>query len=327
MRRATVSLSGLRLAMRTFINAPFAPRAAKSGNRKFAAELAAVGSLQEWAPGAVIMKQNDSDRDLFLILLGEVSILVNGREVALRTANQHVGEMAVIDHRALRSATVVARSATVTLRIAEPDFLKLADEYPFAWRCLASELADRLRQRSRFVRSLNPTPIVFVGSSLEFRPIVDAIKISLERDPFIVRPWTLKSMFGPSRFPIDELQTQVEECDFAILVIGPDDKVISRGSKFLAPRDNVIFELGLFMGVLGRERTFIAEERGHNLKVPSDLLGLGTIRFGPVAPSSLGRRLFGLIGSGRPSTTVPLEIRIVEACDIIRDNVRKLGAR
>ena len=195
--------------------------------RKFAEELASAGKLNEWAPGAEITKQDAPDRDLFLILLGQVSVRINGREMALRVAGQHFGEMALIDHRALRSATIVAREHTVTLRIAEADFSKFANEYPSAWRCLAAELADRLRQRGKFVRSVNPTPIVFVGSSAESRPIVDAIQLELAHAPFIVRPWT-SGVFGASSFPVDDLSRQLEESDFAVLVVGPDDKVTSR---------------------------------------------------------------------------------------------------
>ena len=45
--------------------------------------------------------------------------------------------------------------------------------------------------------------------------------------------------------------------DFAAFIISPDDTVISRDAENLAPRDNVIFELGLFMGVLNRQRVFL----------------------------------------------------------------------
>jgi CRP/FNR family cyclic AMP-dependent transcriptional regulator len=295
------------------------------GSTKFAEGLAAAGKLEEWARGVEITKQGGSDRDLFLILLGQFSIRVNGREMAVRTAGQHVGEMALIDSGALRSATVIAREQSVTLRISEADFTKLADEHPYAWRRLAAELADRLRQRGRFVRTRNPTPIVFIGSSTESKPIVDAICAELARDPFIVRPWTSPSVFGPSHFPIEDLKQQVDESDFAVLVIGPDDKVSSRGASFLAPRDNVIFELGLFMGALGRERTFIVQERGRNLKIPSDLLGLGTIRFDSDA-RSLSNRIFGFLGRKIPEVP-PLASRIAEACNAIREKVDQLGAR
>jgi predicted nucleotide-binding protein len=294
------------------------------GDRKFAADLASVGKIERWDVGAEITTQGGPDRDLFLILLGQFSVRVNGREMAIRTAGQHVGEMALIDPRALRSATVVAREESVTLRVSEPDFTKLALENSFAWRCLASELADRLRQRGRFVRSRNTTPIVFIGSSAESLHIVEAMRHELTHDPFIVRPWT-SGVFGASNFPIDDLKRQLDESDFAILVIGPDDKVTSRGKRFLAPRDNVIFELGLFMGALGRERTFIAQERGSDLKIPSDLFGLGAIRFAPKS-QSIGARLKAIL-SRRKVAESPLADRIVEACDAIRDKVRQLEAR
>jgi CRP/FNR family cyclic AMP-dependent transcriptional regulator len=294
------------------------------GNSELAQDLAEVGLLEQWSPGTEITKQGASDRNLFLILLGQFSVLINGREIAIRTRGQHVGEMALIDPQALRSATVVAREPSVTLRISELDFTKLAEKNPFAWRRLASELADRLRQRSRFIRTRNTTPIVFIGSSSESRPIVEAMQFELAHDPFIVRAWT-SGVFEASHFPIDDLKTQLDESDFAVLVIGPDDRVTSRRKRFMAPRDNVIFELGLFMGALGRERTFIVQESGRDLKIPSDLLGLGTIRFEPAAPS-LKDGIYRFLRS-KTSGPRPLAVRIVEACNSIREKVRQLEAR
>ncbi|HWO38456.1 MAG TPA: TIR domain-containing protein [Candidatus Acidoferrum sp.] len=278
-----------------------------AADAKFATELAKIGKLENWAPGDVIIKQGASDRDLFFILLGQFSVFVNNREMAQRIAGQHVGEMALLDHQALRSATVIAREPSVTFRVSESDFTNLAREAPSVWRYFAIELGNRLRQRRQYVRNRNSTPIVFVGSSTETLPIVRAIQAELSHDPFIVRAWTT-GVFGASSFPIDDLQVQLDESDFAVLVIGPDDKVSSRGSKFLAPRDNVIFELGLFMGAFGRHRTFIVQERGRDIKIPSDLLGLGTIRFDSGAIKSL-------------------KARIVQACDAIREKVRQMGAR
>jgi CRP/FNR family cyclic AMP-dependent transcriptional regulator len=293
------------------------------GSSALAERLTEVGVLEEWSIGAEIISQGAADRDLFLILLGQVSVVINGREIAFRTAGQHVGEMSLIDPSALRSATVIAREQSVTLRISEADFTRLAAAHPDAWRRFASEIGDRLRQRTRFIRTRNDTPIVFIGSSTETRAILDAITAELRHDPFIVRPWSAAGVFGASHFPIDDLKRQLDESDFAVLVIGPDDKVTSRGRRYLAPRDNIVFELGLFMGALGKERVFIAHERARTIKIPSDLLGLGTIRFaaGPRRLETVNKLL------GRTTTPGPLAVRIVEACDIIRDKVRELGAR
>jgi Predicted nucleotide-binding protein containing TIR-like domain len=66
----------------------------------------------------------------------------------------------------------------------------------------------------------------------------------------------------------------LEQFDFGIMVLSPDDLLESRNERFASPRDNVVFELGLFMGRLGRSRTFIVHEKDANLKLPSDLAGI-----------------------------------------------------
>ena len=77
------------------------------------------------------------------------------------------------------------------------------------------------------------------------------------------------------------METQIGIADFAVLVAGPDDQVISRANQLDAPRDNVIFELGLFMGALTRSRTFLLVPEGIKVKIPTDLLGLTCVEFYP----------------------------------------------
>ena len=43
--------------------------------------------------------------------------------------------------------------------------------------------------------------------------------------------------------------------------------------------DNVIFELGLFMGRLGRKRAILMEPREEKLKLPSDFAGVTTVPY------------------------------------------------
>ena len=61
----------------------------------------------------------------------------------------------------------------------------------------------------------------------------------------------------------------------------------SRGETKATPRDNVLFELGLFIGRLGRLRSILLEPAAANVKLPSDLSGITTIPYQPGAESDL----------------------------------------
>jgi predicted nucleotide-binding protein len=81
------------------------------------------------------------------------------------------------------------------------------------------------------------------------------------------------------------------KCDFAVLVAGPDDWVYSKERERLAPRDNVIFELGLFMGALTRDRTYIVQPRDIDLKLPTDLLGITVLHYSLADPADVNDKL------------------------------------
>src|SRR5260370_12087854 len=85
-----------------------------------AVELARRVTLKAIPAGTVLITQNATDRDLFLILSGKCSVLVNGRVVASRSAGEHVGEMALVDPEAQRSASVTAVPPSVVSPISQP---------------------------------------------------------------------------------------------------------------------------------------------------------------------------------------------------------------
>jgi hypothetical protein len=71
------------------------------------------------------------------------------------------------------------------------------------------------------------------------------------------------------------LLNQPEKFDFAVMVFGPDDRIETDKGIFEAPRDNVVFELGLFMSQLGTDRTFVVILTGTTqVKVLTDIQGL-----------------------------------------------------
>jgi predicted nucleotide-binding protein len=115
-------------------------------------------------------------------------------------------------------------------------------------------------------------PRVFVGSSAEGLPVAEAIQLNLD----YAAECTIwhQGVFGLSRGTLDSLVEATKLFDFAVLVLTPDDMAVSRAVEMNAPRDNVLFELGLFMGALGRNRTFIVHCRDEKIKFPSDLAGV-----------------------------------------------------
>jgi hypothetical protein len=123
-------------------------------------------------------------------------------------------------------------------------------------------------------------PTVFVASSSEGLDVVSLIHTLLQRalgGSADVRPWT--GEFQLTRTYIESLERLLDRSDFAVLVLTPDDRTKSREAERLSPRDNVVFELGLFFGRLGRERCFLIQRSDLDLKLPTDVLGVEPAKF------------------------------------------------
>ena len=117
-------------------------------DQNLAIVVARRAKLEAVAAGMKLMQQGAADSDLFLILEGEFSIVINGRIVARVKGGDHVGEMSVVDPDMPRSASVIATSDSIVARISESDFSALADRFPQLWRRIARQLAGRLRNGS-----------------------------------------------------------------------------------------------------------------------------------------------------------------------------------
>lgn len=117
-------------------------------------------------------------------------------------------------------------------------------------------------------------PSLFIGSSTEGLDIAREVELQLHRDS-VTTIWK-DGVFGLGGGTLESLMNALDQFDFAVMVLSPDDLIESRGQSYASPRDNVLFELGLFMGRLGRSRVFIVHEEGQeeNLKLPSDLAGI-----------------------------------------------------
>lgn len=256
------------------------------GDVALAAEIARSGTLVRIESGVKLITAGDGDSDLYIILSGVVGIDVKGSRVNHRKAGDHVGEIAAADPSQARSADVVGVEPGVALQLPEATLTPLTEQYPPIWRRLFIEANQRLVQRNALVRSANERPNVFIICSIEALPIAQALQAALSHDEMIVTLWT-NGVFRASEYPLQSLTAAVNASDFAIAVIHGDDVVRSRGKKRLAPRDNVTFELGLFMGQLGQERSVLVEPRGEEIKLASDLRGLTTLTYRTGEPDLL----------------------------------------
>jgi CRP/FNR family cyclic AMP-dependent transcriptional regulator len=261
-----------------------------SGNMKLAERIAKSGTLIEVKANKTIIEQGGADNDVFFIISGSAGIIINKREVSVRGAGTHVGEMALLDTTARRSATVVTRENSLFLKLSEPAATRIASDHPDFWRKLALELAVRLRERGKFIREPNAVSQVFIGSSSEALNEATSLNDSLNRKGVTCSLWT-QDVFQPSQTTIEDLLSFADSSDFAILLMTADDMTVSRGRRKKTPRDNVVFELGLFMGAIGRNRTFIVSPRKIDLKLPTDLLGVTHLSYEADGPKTVGRRM------------------------------------
>jgi Predicted nucleotide-binding protein containing TIR-like domain len=117
-------------------------------------------------------------------------------------------------------------------------------------------------------------PRIFIGSSTERLPVARALKEHLA-DCAEATVWDEAAEFALGESVLDGLIKVGEVYDFALLVFGQDDHSVIRESEYLTVRDNVIFELGLLIGRMGRGRALWLSPRGS--KAPHTLTDLDGI--------------------------------------------------
>jgi hypothetical protein len=123
-------------------------------------------------------------------------------------------------------------------------------------------------------------PRLFIGSSEESLDYAYAIQQDLDDDAEVT-VWK-QGIFQLTKTSVESLIKALDRSDFAVFVFAPNDALRLRQKKYAAVRDNVVFELGLFMGKLGRQRTFIVVPKtSEHLRIPTDLTGVTLGKFEP----------------------------------------------
>jgi len=115
---------------------------------------------------------------------------------------------------------------------------------------------------------------LFIGSSSEGLNVAEMIKLTIESkcgDWIEIKIWNEGDIFILNTGTLDCLMRTAMRYDYAVLVATKDDVLIKRDEKQLVARDNVIFEAGLFLGALGKNRTFLVADKSINL--PTDFNG------------------------------------------------------
>ena len=148
-------------------------------------------------------------------------------------------------------------------------------------------------------------PRAFIGSSAEGIGIAYAVQQNLLHD-VETTVWD-QGVFEISATTIESLTSTLETVDFGIFVFNPDDIVHMRNTVSASVRDNVIFEAGLFMGKLGRERVFFLVPNNTELHIASDLLGVIPAKYDATRSDGLMQAATG------------------PACHLIRTQIKKVG--
>lgn len=124
---------------------------------------------------------------------------------------------------------------------------------------------------------MSSKPKLFIGSASESLEFANALEFELQNDA-TTEVWN--RAFRPGHYTLEELTRKAAEVDLAVFILGQEDKTESRGKIVLSPRDNVVYEAGLFGGHCDVSRVlFLVDARG--TKIPTDWDGIGYLTYDP----------------------------------------------
>lgn len=242
--------------------------------------LAEHGDLKAFQSNEELITLGEQTTDVFFLLTGSVKVSI-GKHVLVESfeAGNYVGEIAAV-YVTSRTSTVSARDEVVALQLSREHFKTFLQEFPQASHAFALDLAKRIAIRNANVAKPRAKHRIFAISSAEALSVVQSGIQHFEHDSSLeYAPWSMPQIFQLSSYPMDDLEAELSRADFAVAIANDDDIVTSRNLEQSMPRDNVLFELGLFVGRFGRKRTVLMAPKGTELKLPSDLKGLSIIYY------------------------------------------------
>jgi len=265
-------------------------------SRELAEDIAAHAELVVTPAQSDLITDGGDDDDLHFIVSGRLQVLVGHREVALLGAGEQVGELSLVDPRAFRSATVRALTDTVTAKVSEATFAKLASRHPSLWRRMAQILGNYLREDNRFLRRPNPRPRIFIASSPAGMPFAQALAATLGDSEHELPTWLVDTGCHADASSLASLADSFTESDFGVIVIAPGDANHAGNS---ANRDALFFECGVCLGVLGPQRTILVQPADLQGSSFAEALGLEPATYRTEEVEDLKRDLIGISRSLR----------------------------
>ncbi|HEY7478137.1 MAG TPA: cyclic nucleotide-binding domain-containing protein [Actinomycetota bacterium] len=107
--------------------------------------IAAIGKEVTHEAGRAVVEEDHTGVGFHLIIDGEASVTVHGRDVGTFGPGSYFGEMSVIDGGP-RSATVTPVTDLLTFSIPAWNFQELMDTFPSMMKALLIELCARIRR-------------------------------------------------------------------------------------------------------------------------------------------------------------------------------------
>ncbi|EXR21369.1 TIR domain-containing protein [Acinetobacter baumannii] len=251
-----------------------------------------IGNLVEFKKDNFLIKQGDTDQFIYLILSGSAQVIINGNTLKYhRKETDAVGEMTILNPSAPRLASIKAISDMSVLQLDYIDFKKILDEFPKMYASVLRDITTKFNQRNDYCKPVNEKPILFLISSVESLSVAEDILCNLEYVNVDVQLWSDKERFSAGSNTLSVLEEHVKKADFAIAIFNDDDEATYRKELKKIPRDNVVLELGMFLGRLGKERALFALPKDIDVKIPTDFNGITPLKFSRVGGSKIDTRI------------------------------------
>jgi len=241
--------------------------------------LMAAGEVVGCRAKSKLYAADSAARGVYFILHGRVELSRDGNHLAYVAAPNQVGSWPVLFRDPTYDVTATAKEDTVLLLVRAQQFRKTANRFPAMWERLARTQANRLKKLGELYLPINDVPQLLIGSSDESVEMAQNLaKLIRQKSQHQIEVHLWTDVFPPGQSNLESLTSGLDNWDFAVFLLTPDDQVISRKITRPAPRDNIVFEAGLCMGRLGRTRTLLlVPKEPKQLKRPSDLSGIGLL--------------------------------------------------